>query len=144
MHTTVLALIEVSLLSVSPVWIPIIAIVGAFAVGIVAMVERSKNLERNHRERMFLAEKGLEIPKELYGVQQQKQEARRGDYRTLRVWLIVLGVASIVVGVSVLVGVSIQTGIRDGMGGIFPLFIGIGFLISERAILHRVVKESEN
>jgi hypothetical protein len=47
--------------ALAPFLIPIVAILGAFTVGIVSMVLKSRQEERAHRERMFLAEKGLEI-----------------------------------------------------------------------------------
>lgn len=111
--------------------IPIVAISGAFIAGIVAMILASKAKDRVHRERMFMAEKGIDIPRELYGGAQQKKPR---DYRTSRIWLIVLGVLMVVIGVGVMITIGIQEGMDEGVSGVIVIFIGIGFLIAERMI----------
>ena len=52
--------------------IPITAVAGSFAVAIVAMILKSQARERKHNERMLLLEKGVDIPKELYDVPEEK------------------------------------------------------------------------
>jgi hypothetical protein len=116
--------------------IPIIAIIGAFAVGIVAMVLKSRAREQAQRERIFLAEKGLEIPRELY----EAKEKTVSDFGGVRAWLIVLGVICVFVGISVLIALTIQSGIRDGSNGLIVALIGVGFLVSERLILSLIVR----
>ena len=64
-----------------PFMIPIVTVLCAFAVGIVAMLLKSRASERAHRERMFMAEKGLEIPKELYNAQEKRPSDLRGTGR---------------------------------------------------------------
>jgi hypothetical protein len=116
--------------------IPIVAISGAFIAGIVAMILASKAKDRVHRERMFMAEKGIEIPRQLYGGGREKGPR---DYRTSRVWLIVLGVLMIVIGIGVMITVGIQEGMREGVSGVIVIFIGIGFLLAERMIRRIVI-----
>jgi UDP-N-acetylmuramyl pentapeptide phosphotransferase/UDP-N-acetylglucosamine-1-phosphate transferase len=122
--------------SVTPYLVPIVAIVGAFLVGIVAMLLKSRSSERAHRERMFLVEKGLEVPKELYN----GREKTVSDFGGARAWLIILGVLCVFVGISVLIALSIQTGIRDGINGLIVMLIGVGFLAAERLVLNLIVR----
>ncbi|UCF78223.1 MAG: hypothetical protein JSW03_08970 [Candidatus Eiseniibacteriota bacterium] len=119
-----------------PFLIPIVALLGAFAVGIVAMILKSRASDRAHRERMFMVEKGLEIPKELYN----GREKKAGDLGAGRAWLIILGVLCVFTGISVLIALTIQSGIRDGSNGLIVALIGVGFLVSERLIMNLVVR----
>jgi ABC-type Fe3+-siderophore transport system permease subunit len=128
--------------NISPVWIAIFAILGAFAAGIVAMVLRSKEKERVHNERMFLAEKGMEIPKELYASPKPNKDKKPGHFRAARAWLIVLGTTMLFIGVAVMIALTISEGISTGINGITPALIGVGFLIAER-MLGRFAKQSK-
>ena len=125
---------------IMPFMIPITAIVGAFAVGIVAMLLKSQAQERAHRERMFLAEKGMEIPKELYT---QPERKRPNGYRAARAWLMVLGVLLIAIGIGVMITITATDGFDDAVGGVIALFIGIAFLISEK-LIGRMAAEPHN
>jgi hypothetical protein len=116
--------------------IPVVGILGAFGVAITAMVLESKAKDRKHRERMFLAEKGLEIPQELYAV----PEPKRSDFRGSRAWLMVLGALCIFIGIGVMIALGVSTGMQQGINGVIPLLIGIGFLAAERMIAKLVVK----
>lgn len=126
---------------IAPFLIPIVAIVGAFTVGIVSMVLKSRQEERAHRERMFLAEKGLEIPKELYAsepAQMLKElrgsaaggaaERRPSDLRWLRTLLVVFGTLMAFIGLGVIIMLTYQGGTEAGMNGVVPLMIGLGLL----------------
>jgi hypothetical protein len=126
---------------VLPLLLPILAIIGAFAVGIVAMLINSKQEERTHRERMFYAEKGLDVPKELYRTK-TAGEKKRGDMRALRTVLLILGTVLIAVGIGVIILVSIRDGVSNGMAGVIPLLIGVGFMISERLINTTLLKNN--
>jgi uncharacterized integral membrane protein len=127
--------------SINPFLIPVVFLIGAFAVGIVAMVLNSKAKERRHRERMYLAEKGLAIPQELYEV--QKQEVKENGYKAGRVWLVILGLLCIFIGISVIIMLSMRGQTFDAFGGIVPIGIGLAFLLSERLIVRMVIKEKE-
>jgi hypothetical protein len=126
---------------VSPIWIPIFISLGAFAVGIAAMVLRSKERERTHRERMFLAEKGLEIPKELYDVEKEATKEKRGDFRAARAWLLILGTTMVFIGIGVMIQLGVQDGLRSTFNGTVPLLIGVGFLVCQ-VLLGRLAKRS--
>jgi len=125
---------------ISPVWIAIFAIIGAFGAGIAAMVLRSKERERAHRERMFLAEKGMEIPKELYATPSQK-EKKPGHFRAARAWLLVLGTTMVFIGVAVIVVLGVRDGIEEGINGLTPALIGVG-LLAAQALLGRFATQS--
>lgn len=116
---------------ISPIWIPIFFTLGAFAVGIVAMVLKSREREQAHRERMFMAEKGIEIPKELYDVRPEARKERRGDFKIARAWLIILGTTMVFIGIGVMIQLGVQNGFRDTFNGSVPLAIGVGFLVCQ-------------
>lgn len=127
--------------SINPFLIPIVFLIGAFAVGIVAMILNGRAKERRHRERMFLAEKGMDIPSELYEV--QKQEVKENGYKGGRIWLIILGLLCIFIGLSVMIMLFARGEPQDATGGIVPIGIGVAFLISERIVRRMAEKEKE-
>ena len=120
-----------------PFLIPITVIIGAFAVGIAAMVLRSQAKDRQHRERMFMAEKGIEIPPQLYDVPEAKP---RNGLRAGRAWLMVLGAICVFVGIGVMIALGVREGMSQGINGIIPFFIGLGFLAAERMVAKFVEK----
>jgi hypothetical protein len=112
--------------------IPVVIFGGGFAVAIVAMVLRSRERDRMRIERMQLTEKGLPVPEELY---RPRRERRGHDgYRIGRACLLILGFLNVFIGVGVLVAIGAMEGMHDGLPGIIVALIGIGFLVSERAI----------
>jgi amino acid transporter len=126
----------------NPFTIPVVFLIGAFAVGIVAMILSARAKSNRHRERMFLAEKGLPIPSELYEV--QKQEVKSDGYKAGRAWLIILGILAMFIGISVMIMLGIRDGnMHDAVGGLVPIFIGAAFLVSERMIARYIVRRSE-
>lgn len=126
---------------ISPIWIPIFFTLGAFAVGIAAMVLRSKDRERAHRERMFLAEKGMEIPKELYDVQAEIKKEKKGDFRTARAWLLILGTTMVFIGLGIMIQLGVQEGWADTFNGTVPLAIGVAFLVCQ-SLLGKLAKRT--
>ncbi len=118
------------MMSMAPFSIPIAVLIGAFAIVITAMILQSRARDRQQRERMFMAEKGLEVPRELY----QIREPKKRDFRAGRAWLMILGTICICVGIGVMIMLGVKEGMHDGVAGIVPIFIGIGFLASERMI----------
>jgi hypothetical protein len=112
--------------------IPITALIGAFAAGIVAMILKNQAREREHRERMFMAEKGIEIPRELYDTPAPKPQPN--GFRAGRAFLTVFGMLLVFVGVGVLIAISIRDGFNQGINGLIPFFIGVGFLAAERMV----------
>lgn len=127
--------------SINPFLIPIVFLIGAFAVGIVAMWLNAKAKERRHKERMYLAEKGMDIPPELYEV--QKQEVKENGYKAGRIWLIILGLLCIFIGISVAIMLSVRGQTYDATGGIIPVGIGLAFLVCERIIARIAAKDRE-
>ncbi|MFH1312221.1 MAG: DUF6249 domain-containing protein [Candidatus Eisenbacteria bacterium] len=125
-------------MGLAPFSIPIAALLGAFAIVITAMILQSKARDRQQRERMFMAEKGLEIPRELY----QIRETRKRDFRGGRAWLMILGTICICVGIGVMIMLGVKEGMHEGIAGIVPIFIGAGLLLSERMIAKLADKAS--
>ena len=73
-----------------PFLIPVVVLVGVFATVIVAMIFKSKANERDHRERMVMIEKGMEIPEHLYAPPKKEKgifelSAARGEVECLQV-----------------------------------------------------------
>ena len=126
---------------ISPIWIPIFFTLGAFAVGIAAMILRSRERERVHRERMFLAEKGMPIPKELYDVEKEIRKEKKGDFRAARAWLIILGTTMVFIGIGVMIQLGVQNGFQDTFNGTVPLLIGVAFLVCQ-ALLAQLAKKT--
>jgi hypothetical protein len=126
----------------APFVLPVTAVIGAFAVAITAMILKGRALDRQHRERLFLAEKGLEIPKELYQVQKEPRPRSNG-FKAARAWLMVLGTMLIFVGFGVMIAVGVSEGMDSGINGVIPLLIGVGFLVAERMIARSLVKEAQ-
>jgi hypothetical protein len=128
---------------VIPFLIPMTVLFGAFAVVIVAMLLRSHAKERRHRERMFMAEKGIEIPRELYDIPEPKPPARPNGYRAGRAWLMILGALCVFIGIAVIITLTVRQGIHEGIQGLIPLMIGVAFLASERLIAKVIVKSEK-
>ena len=126
---------------VMPFLVPITFILGGFAVGIVAMIMRSHAKERTHRERMFMAEKGLPVPRELYEIPVEK---RPSEFRGVRTLLMVFGAILIFVGLGVMFALGVRDGMGEGINGLIPLLIGVGFLVAERMILKWIVRVNGN
>ena len=120
-----------------PFMLPLAFILGAFAVGIVAMLEKSKAKEHQQQERMFLAEKGLPIPPELYEIPEEKKPS---EFRGFRAVLLVLGCVTTLVGISVMIALGVRDGMREGINGVIPLLIGVAILVAERLINNLIVK----
>jgi hypothetical protein len=89
---------------------------------------------------MFLAEKGLEIPRELYDVRSEQQRKPNG-FRAGRAWLMVLGTLLVFIGIGVMIALGVRHGMDEGVNGVIPLLIGIGFLAAERMIAKVIVRK---
>ena len=83
---------------IAPFILPMVAVLGAFAVAITGMILKSHARDRQQRERMFFAEKGMEIPKELYEIREPRKPS---DFRGGRAWLMILGWICVFVGIAV-------------------------------------------
>lgn len=101
------------------VLIPIVAVVGTFAVIIVAILVEGREKEQKHRERLIAMEKGLAIPEEPV-----KKKAPR--YLAIRAW----GLVFFLLGVGTFIGITAEAGIRHGVWGLMPLGLGVALLLS--------------
>jgi hypothetical protein len=122
----------------SVIWvlIPIVALVGAFASGIVATLSRARVRELEIRERIAMIEKGLVPPPEVdpggfdramsqYGW--RGRVSTRGSGRHRRAGITLIGVG---VGLMFLIGYGAGAA-REGVGvGGFLAVIGLAFLIN--------------
>jgi len=125
--------------TVGPFLIPVVAVLGAFGIAITAMILRGQSLARQHRERMFLAEKGLEVPPELYDVK-DNQKRKPNGFKAGRAWLMIFGTLLIFIGIGVMIALGVSEGMDQGVNGVIPLLIGVGFLAAERMITRTLVK----
>jgi len=117
---------------------PLAMILSLFWIAVIAMVLRHRTQERLHRERMTLAEKGLEIPAALY-----PGAARpTGDLRTARAWLLVLGTVMTFIGAAVMITLGVQGGLAESMNGVAPFAIGLGMLAAERLLTRTLVRSA--
>lgn len=131
------------MINVGPYLIPVVVVLGAFGIVIAAMILRGQSLARQHHERMFLAEKGLEIPPELYDVR-DNQKRKPNGFKAGRAWLMLLGTLLIFIGIGVMIALGVSEGMDRGVNGVIPLLIGIGFLAAERMITKVLVKPSKD
>ena len=125
------------MVSIVPFILPLVAILGAFAVAIAGMILKSHARDRQQRERMFFAEKGMEIPKELY---ESREPKKPNGFRVGRAWLMIMGYICVFVGIAVIISVSVNQGFHNGIFGIIPMLVGVGFLTAERMIAKSVAK----
>jgi len=121
--------------------IPMTAMMVALVIVIAAMILKSKADARKHTERMMLAEKGLEIPRELYD-QVSRPEVKPNGYRAGRAWLVIFGCVLVFVGLGVIV-FGFAAG-EHAENGLVPLFIGAGFLVAERMIARFIAKPDKS
>ena len=117
--------------------IPMTAMMVVLVIVITAMILKSRADARKHNERMQLAEKGLEIPRELYD-QVARPESKPNGYRAGRAWLVILGCILVFTGLGVIV-FGLAAG-EHAENGLVPLFIGVGFLVAERMIARVIAK----
>lgn len=117
--------------------IPIIAIIGGVVAGIMRAANRQRLLELAHRERIAALERGIdpaklpplpafaEDPEILFGPRALYERARRRSQS-----LLVGGVITVAVGLGILVSMALVREEDAWPGGIIPLSIGLGLLLS--------------
>jgi hypothetical protein len=118
----------------SPVWIPVTAIVGAFIYAIVQTIMKSRVRELEIRERIAMIERGLVPPPEVdpRGFDRamhrlERHEFRSGAGRHRRAGVTLMGVGC---GLMVLIAFAGgDTGTAIGVGG-FLAVIGLAFFIN--------------
>jgi hypothetical protein len=129
--------------NVGPYIVLTVLILGAFGMVITAMILRGQSLNRQHRERIFLAEKGLDIPPELYDKRDSKPRKFNG-YKAGRAWLVLIGTLLVFVGIGVTIALGVRDGMDQGVNGVIPLLIGVGLLTAERLIARSIVKAARD
>ncbi|HWN80478.1 MAG TPA: DUF6249 domain-containing protein [Candidatus Udaeobacter sp.] len=124
--------------AMAPVVVGVALFTTIVMIALGSMILRSRAQERLHRERMFLAEKGLPVPQELY----TPKKTDNGDLRIARAWLLVLGVLMLSIGIAamIMIGVTDSLGFRASLRGLPPFAIGIGLLAAERVLVKRLVR----
>ena len=114
------------------VMIPITAILGGIAIGIVAIIMAARKKELEHKERLTAMEKGIDIP-------QPPKKEKRPAYLNMRPW----GLVVTLIGVAVTIALWVTAGSIGGVWGFIPLGIGIGLLISSALEKKETVPQQE-
>ena len=119
---------------ISPFWIPIIAIIGAFIYAIIQTMARARVRELEIRERIAMIERGLVPPPEvdprgfdraMHRLERQKFRSGAGRHRRAGVTLMGVGF-----GLMVLIGFAGGDGEKAvGVGG-FLAVLGLAFFIN--------------
>ncbi|MFZ1948077.1 MAG: DUF6249 domain-containing protein [bacterium] len=120
--------------------IPMFSLMVVLVIVVVAMILKSRADGRRHKERMLLAEKGMEIPPQLYDTP-ERRDSKPNGYRTGRVWLLVLGSLMVFIGLGVIVFGAARG--EHAENGLVPLFIGLGFLAAERMIAKMIARSDK-
>lgn len=105
--------------SVVAIFIPILAVVGVFAVVITSVIVGGKSKELEHQERLLAMEKGIDLP-------EPKEKRKRPRYLAIRAWGLVL----FALGIAVLIGISAEAGFKHGLWGLTPLLVGLSLLLA--------------
>lgn len=104
------------------VLIPIVAVLGTFAVVIVAIVVEGRKKQLTHQERLVALEKGLPLPEEPTKEQKPVHSKRRA-------W----GLAWFGLGLALTIALALNpesARVRAWGFALIPMFIGIGLIIA--------------
>lgn len=101
------------------IFIPILAVLGVFAVVITSIIVGGKHKELAHKERILAMEKGIQIPEE-------PPVVKRPAYLSIRAWGFVLTL----LGVALVVALWVTAGGKAGVWGLLPTAIGIAMLVA--------------
>jgi hypothetical protein len=101
------------------VFIPILIVIGVFAVVMIAVVVEGRQKELRHKERILAMEKGIELPEE-------PKKEKRPVYRNLRAW----GLALFSLGVVLCLAIGFQVGFRYSLWGLLPAAVGAAMLVA--------------
>ncbi len=110
-------------------FIPILAVIGTFAMIITVVIMSQRERELKHKERVLAMEKGMEIPEE-------PKKEKRPAYLSLRAWGLVL----LNVGIVLFLALWIGVGFKYSIWGLMPAAIGAGLLISAVKERHDLMK----
>ena len=105
--------------AVLAVLIPIVAVIGTFAMIIAVVVVEGKQKELRHRERVLAMEKGIELPTE-------PVKSKRPAYKSLRAWGLVL----LFLGIVLFLALWVQVEFKYSLWGLLPASIGAALLLA--------------
>lgn len=101
------------------IFIPILTVLGVFAVVITSVIVNGKHKELAHKERLLAMEKGIPIPEE-------PPVVKRPAYLTIRAWGFVLTM----LGVALVAALWVTAGGKAGVWGLLPTAIGVAMLFA--------------
>jgi hypothetical protein len=104
------------------VMIPIVAVLGTFAVVIVAIVTEGRKKHLVHQERLVALEKGLPLPEE-------PEQEKKPVHSKRRAW----GLAWLGLGLALTIALALNPDaaeVRAWGFALIPLFIGLGLVVA--------------
>ena len=104
------------------VMIPIVAVLGTFAVVIVAVVVEGRKKDLVHKERLFALEKGLPVP-------EPPEKETKPVHATRRAW----GLVWLGLGLALTIALALNPDsarVKAWGFALIPLFIGIGLVVA--------------
>lgn len=104
------------------VMIPIVAILGTFAVVVVAIVAEGRKKDLQHKERLVAMEKGLPLP-------EPPEKETKPVHSSRRAW----GLTWLGLGLALTIALAANPDAADVNAwgwGLIPLFIGIGLIVA--------------
>ena len=101
------------------IFVPILAVIGTFAMIIVVIIMGTREKELKHKERLLAMEKGIEIPTET-------KRDKRPAYLSLRAWGLVL----LSVGIVLFFALWVQVGFKYSIWGLMPAALGAGLMLA--------------
>ena len=99
--------------------IPILAVIGTFAMIITVIIVSGREKELKHKERLAAMEKGIEIP-------QEPQKAKRPMFKSLRAWGLVL----LFLGIILFFALWVQVEFKYSIWGLMPAAIGSALMLA--------------
>ncbi len=99
--------------------IPILAVIGTFAMIITVIIVSGREKELKHKERLTAMEKGIEIPADA-------PKAKRPAFKSLRAWGLVL----LLLGIVLFLALWVQVEFQYSIWGLGPAAIGAALLIA--------------
>ncbi|HUV36870.1 MAG TPA: DUF6249 domain-containing protein, partial [Patescibacteria group bacterium] len=101
------------------IFIPILTVLGVFAVVITSILVSGKHKELAHKERLLAMEKGISIPAE-------PPVEKRLAYLSIRAWGFVLTL----LGVALVIALWVTAGAKAGVWGLLPTAVGVAMIVA--------------